>query len=234
MRKRHCGIEHQRDAERCDKCGKLFSCVTPSDKSGYVYIAQMIIPEYAHHPIKIGISRQPAKRHALMNGGYPFPIAWLAQWESADAWTEEQAAHERFAAYRLQGEWFHPSPAIMNWVRTRILETSKPASRVDSPMSWDIQEADAYVLEVPPMFDPEWARREARRITDDWRMACLTEEEALRVFCVQPSVLAEWRSVSIIWTLPIKRAVRYPKAAIENMITHLETKIAAQAPAGMW
>lgn len=61
--------------------------------------------------IKIGTSRHPARRLAVMQTGHPGKLELLATCEG-DA-KVERAYHQRFAVFRQGGEWFAPAPEIL-------------------------------------------------------------------------------------------------------------------------
>ena len=61
--------------------------------------------------IKIGISKAPLERLAILQTGSPIPLAILALREGGRA--AERDYHARFADHRLHGEWFAPHPDIL-------------------------------------------------------------------------------------------------------------------------
>jgi hypothetical protein len=64
--------------------------------------------------VKIGYSHQPRVRLQTMAGTSVCPLRLIAQWPGGSA--EEKALHERFANYRLHGEWFQISGALAAFV----------------------------------------------------------------------------------------------------------------------
>lgn len=62
-------------------------------------------------PIKIGISRDVARRLVTLQCGSPIPLRVLAVTNGGrDA---EREYHQRFADFRLHSEWFSPAPEIL-------------------------------------------------------------------------------------------------------------------------
>lgn len=61
--------------------------------------------------IKIGVSRSPHSRLAGIQTGSPIPLRILAT--VTGGFDEERAYHARFAAHRVQGEWFERHPDIL-------------------------------------------------------------------------------------------------------------------------
>jgi hypothetical protein len=62
--------------------------------------------------VKIGYSATPKDRIASLQTGCPQPLEVLGIW-NAGTKTDEKAYHERFAAHRTHGEWFHAVPDIL-------------------------------------------------------------------------------------------------------------------------
>jgi hypothetical protein len=62
-------------------------------------------------PIKIGVATNPKRRLAVLQTANPHPLKLLAT-KAGGAWREIEY-HSRFAAHRLQGEWFSPHPDIL-------------------------------------------------------------------------------------------------------------------------
>lgn len=62
-------------------------------------------------PIKIGISVDPAKRVRQLQTGYPYELKVFATVRGGCLLEPEY--HARFAAHRLQGEWFNPHPEVL-------------------------------------------------------------------------------------------------------------------------
>lgn len=69
-------------------------------------------------PIKIGWSKSPVGRLAQLQTGQEVKLVLLA---TAPGGSQEEAAlHDRFAATRMVGEWFRPTPWLCGYVRKVI------------------------------------------------------------------------------------------------------------------
>ena len=84
----------------------------------YLYAVQMVIPDYAFLPIKIGFTTNPQSRLRHYGSG-PFRTRWLGCWEVLKGESEGEI-HERFAAHRLTGEWFKPHGDVVEFIEQRI------------------------------------------------------------------------------------------------------------------
>ena len=73
--------------------------------------ADLYIIRSAAGPIKIGVSQSPAKRLKQLQTAHPYKLE-IACIVPGGA-RLEISYHERFAAHRLEGEWFAPHPAIL-------------------------------------------------------------------------------------------------------------------------
>lgn len=65
-------------------------------------------------PVKIGHSRNIAKRIESLQTGNPLPIRLLAKVPRTDAAKLERGLHGMLAADRLEGEWFRYSENVAN------------------------------------------------------------------------------------------------------------------------
>lgn len=92
-----------RDAER----KRRLRSVLRGSPSMVVYFIQ----EGAGGPVKIGFTRYLASRIAALQTGRKERLALLGT--RPGGFAEEQALHRRFAAYRLEGEWFRPVPEVL-------------------------------------------------------------------------------------------------------------------------
>ena len=63
--------------------------------------------------LKIGRANDPARRARDLQVGCPERIQVLAI--LPEMGSDEHYAHQRFAHLRLAGEWFSPSPEIVEW-----------------------------------------------------------------------------------------------------------------------
>lgn len=66
-------------------------------------------------PVKIGIAVNPEKRRLNLQTSYPYALSILALTPGGAA--AERAYHARFAAHRLNGEWFERVPEIETEIR---------------------------------------------------------------------------------------------------------------------
>jgi hypothetical protein len=67
-----------------------------------------------HGPIKIGVSKAPGKRLQQLQTSHAESLHLRAV--EVGGRELEMALHERFAAYRMNGEWFTPATAIVAYL----------------------------------------------------------------------------------------------------------------------
>lgn len=77
--------------------------------------------------IKIGVSDNSRKRLALIQKHSPDELELLGVLECRNKGALEKQLHLRFAADRLHGEWFTPSPALMEIIQ--MAEWPEPQRR---------------------------------------------------------------------------------------------------------
>jgi hypothetical protein len=65
-------------------------------------------------PIKVGMSRDPARRLITLQGANPAELTLLAVVEGNR--DDERAIHERFSDCRIRGEWFEPTPELLAFI----------------------------------------------------------------------------------------------------------------------
>jgi hypothetical protein len=63
-------------------------------------------------PVKIGLTNSPRARLKTLQTASPWPLKGIALW--CGAAFEEKLLHEMFAESRLEGEWFQPSPELLD------------------------------------------------------------------------------------------------------------------------
>lgn len=68
--------------------------------------------------IKIGYTRDVTRRMIQLCTGCPYPIELLGTISGASG--TEAKLHDRFAAHRAHGEWFHRHVEILNFIREPI------------------------------------------------------------------------------------------------------------------
>lgn len=65
-------------------------------------------------PVKIGVTRDPVQRLKTLQTGNPETLRGLAAWRVLPG--EERLIHDDFASVRIRGEWFHPTPELLEYV----------------------------------------------------------------------------------------------------------------------
>lgn len=68
-------------------------------------------------PIKIGYSKNPKGRLSALQTGIPERLTLLGVVPGGKA--REQELHREFGRTRIQGEWFHPSPSLLDFIRAK-------------------------------------------------------------------------------------------------------------------
>lgn len=97
-----------------ERCRARASYVSPPTREGsMVYFVQM----GDDGPIKIGFSSVIERRVSHMQNGNPYPLRLLRTMPGGPA--DERKLHHRFARWRLQGEWFEPTPELVALARNR-------------------------------------------------------------------------------------------------------------------
>jgi hypothetical protein len=82
------------------------------DGPGYIYFI-----ENTHDTlIKIGKSRNPEKRLKELQTGTGFELRLLTQKFCSKMLKMEQYLHKRFEEDRMEGEWFLPSPGLLEYI----------------------------------------------------------------------------------------------------------------------
>lgn len=78
----------------------------------FVYL--YAIQQGENGPIKLGLAKDPRERLKTLQQGNPERLHGLAAWRALRL--EERQLHEEFAADRLVGEWFRPTPELVDFV----------------------------------------------------------------------------------------------------------------------
>jgi hypothetical protein len=88
-----------------------------------------------HGPIKIGYTRKnPINRILLHQHASPYEIRWIGYMIGVPI--DEIRTHERFAGFRIRGEWFHPAKELVDYI-------ARVCPRFDAATAWDeINRAD--------------------------------------------------------------------------------------------
>lgn len=81
------------------------------ETGGYIYF--MVCESPAGTPIKVGITRDIAKRIKNIRSGNPWPIILVGFYWVRDPDLEEATLHERFHQARVRGEWFDCIPELV-------------------------------------------------------------------------------------------------------------------------
>jgi hypothetical protein len=84
----------------------------PEPYEGVVYFIQS---EYGG-PIKIGHSFDVKKRLGSLQTGHPDKLILLGSFYGSQY--DEHELHEKFAPYRIRGEWFQPTEPILEKIKT--------------------------------------------------------------------------------------------------------------------
>lgn len=64
-------------------------------------------------PVKIGVSSDPIGRLKVMQTGCPLVLQFIALRSESMAYTRERELHNKYAEYRLHGEWFTVSDDLL-------------------------------------------------------------------------------------------------------------------------
>lgn len=81
----------------------------PQYEPGFVYLAQW------GNLYKIGMARNVRKR--VRELGYDYPgVELIHHFASDSMWRDETKLHDRFAACRVQGEWFALTEDDVTWI----------------------------------------------------------------------------------------------------------------------
>jgi len=79
-----------------------------------IYFVEAVGPDH----IKIGFTDKPMeKRLDLLQTGNSFPLRVLGMMEGAKQ--DERRLHRQFRGSRVRGEWFRPTPELLNLIRTQ-------------------------------------------------------------------------------------------------------------------
>ncbi|RPI71428.1 MAG: helicase, partial [Geobacteraceae bacterium] len=98
------------DVERLTETLTLWGAL-PINCPGSVYFIQ----SEKTHAVKIGFTSGPIeKRLASLQTAHPYKLQLLAALAGTVAY--EKSLHDRFAKFRLEGEWFEPHPDLMAFV----------------------------------------------------------------------------------------------------------------------
>jgi hypothetical protein len=99
-------------------------------KIGNIYFIQNTVTGN----VKIGKSINPEQRLVNMQSGSDCPLRLLFSIPVHDMATEEKLLHEKFAAYRLNGEWFRYEGEVSCYLHDLIQK------RVKTSQEWKIEQ----------------------------------------------------------------------------------------------
>lgn len=85
--------------------------------------------------VKIGISKDVAKRFEGLRGSNPYPLTLLASVYCEDAKKYETQLHEGFANFRTSGEWFKLPEKVLKEFLESLPPASKPQRSVISALA---------------------------------------------------------------------------------------------------
>lgn len=83
------------------------ACFEPRSREGYAYFIQADVGG----PVKIGWTVDPENRLDALQCGHPYTLK-VRSLHLADRGLEGRL-HKQFAAHRLRGEWFEPTPEMV-------------------------------------------------------------------------------------------------------------------------
>lgn len=108
----------------------------------YVYFIQRLDDSRL---IKIGMSANVQRRYHQLASRSDVPLSLLGWLDGGREWL----LHQEFAEYRVEGEWFRPAPAILDFIERHVVG--------GQPVAWDdmIQRAKGRGQHIPlrSMFD---------------------------------------------------------------------------------
>lgn len=70
-------------------------------------------------PVKVGIAADVESRRRTLQTAIPYPL--YTRYVLPGRAHREREMHERFAYFRLSGEWFEPIPEIFDWFRMEAI-----------------------------------------------------------------------------------------------------------------
>lgn len=89
-----------------------YTPVKPRDRKGYVYLIQSPTGAY-----KIGRTADPGDRLRTFNVKLPFEVEYVCVIATDDMYALERQLHGKFAAKRVNGEWFILSPDDVEYIK---------------------------------------------------------------------------------------------------------------------
>ena len=95
--------------------------------------------------MKIGVATDCASRLSALQVGCPLPLALLWSQAALNALAVEEALHERFAAQRVQGEWFDLGVDPVPIVKDALAGISPHLDEIDEQLRMAARELAATV-----------------------------------------------------------------------------------------
>lgn len=94
------------------------------NKHGYVYLLNGV-----HDPklFKIGRTNNPDNRLRTFNVKLPFPVEYVCVIKTTDMYATERRLHGKFAAKRINGEWFELDAAEVGYIKA-LADASKTSA----------------------------------------------------------------------------------------------------------
>ncbi|MGH8243900.1 MAG: GIY-YIG nuclease family protein [Steroidobacteraceae bacterium] len=83
-------------------------------------------------PIKIGVTKDIARRKRTLQTGNPLELRLLGWIVADDSFQLERQLHEHFESVRTRGEWFHIEPADVLLLLTRVGRQGFVAKNADA------------------------------------------------------------------------------------------------------
>lgn len=126
------------------------------NRKHWVYLIGAMESEYEVRAIKIGITSggngRPAGRARELQTGSFLPLELLSAKKfdrRQEAGWFESAAHRRFKADRISGEWFHPSLQLRKWIEENFIDHFRLCDLDRYCMSlWDDPDSEHYLDEI--------------------------------------------------------------------------------------
>lgn len=165
------------------------------ENSGYVYCVRLLVPNYEHRPLKIGFSLNPTRRALVVSWGLPYPVEVVAIWPTRAGRETERAIHSRFKQFKLQGEWFHPAPELLDYI------------------------ANAPRLASLPQRERIIEQLSARK--DEF----IPEAEAANLMVMTPISLQHLKDCGLLNVWTFKNEIKYSAASLLNLVERTEQAI---------
>lgn len=87
-------------------------------KVNYIYIMSTVIEGKKFY--KIGVSKDPEKRHKAVQTGCPSEVLLEHYEERDNAYKTEKYLHNEFQGYKTYGEWYQHNDLDLSKIRRKI------------------------------------------------------------------------------------------------------------------